>query len=248
MSRNAIVIDTEGYSNKSSYNVGYTILDLDTLQIVKKDSMAIMPYLWENLQEKLRRSTEDKNDYLSNMCLGNIESILTDTGKKYKTIKTENGLFKHFLKVFKDYQIKDFYAFNVAFDKGAMKRSFTPYHYELLFKDMNFHDIQTAVFYTFCNNIEYVKFCLANGYLTSKGFCKCKAETFYRYITKKIDFNEEHTALADAEIETEMLIEALKINPNAPTKTSRPYLILNELYNKDNKDEVYNLISDYSFE
>lgn len=248
MSKYAIILDTEGYSNKGSYNIGYTVVDFDNFQIVKKESIAILPYLWDNLKEKLRRNLESENGYLSTMYLNNAEDILMNSNKKYKLIKTELGLYKHFLLLFKKYDISDFFAFNVAFDRGALKRSLKEKHYDKLFSNMNFHDIQTAVFYTFCNNLEYVKFCLANNYLTKRGYCQCKAETFYRYISKEISFNEEHTALADAIIETEMLIKALQENPHVSTEIIKPYSVLSQLYDKDDPETVFALISDYLFE
>ena len=243
-----MVLDTEGYSNRNVYNLGYAIINAETLEIVKTDSLALLPALWENLKEKLKRSLDNpQNVKLSNMCLTNFEDILTDSGKKYKVIRSENGLFKHFLRLFKMWNIKDLYAFNVAFDRGALKRTFTEYHYNILFKNVNFHDIQTAVFYEFCYNMDYVQFCVANNYLTKKGFCQCKAETFYRFLHNDINFIEEHKALDDVIIESEMLIEVLKKNPNPKTHITRPYLLLNELYDKDNSETITDLVMSYIF-
>lgn len=60
---------------------------------------------------------------------------------------------------------------------------------------------------TICKMPTYRKFCEANGYMTNhkKPRPQEKAETIYRFLTKNTDFVEEHTALADAEIEAEIL-------------------------------------------
>lgn len=245
-----MVLDTEGYSNVNAYNLGYTIVDLTDNTIVERVSVAVLPYLWDNLNEKLRRSSDNVvNAKLSEMQLKNTADILTDSGKKYsKLVRSENGLFKHFSALFKKYSdISAVFAFNVAFDKSALKRSLTEKHFEKLFGNTEFKDVQTAVFYAFCYNLEYIQWAIVNGYTTEQGNIKTTAEVFYRYIMGKTDFVEEHTALADAEIETEMLIKALEKNADIPTKPCRCYLKLNELYDKDNPKTIENFMTDYLF-
>ena len=61
------------------------------------------------------------------------------------------------------------------------------------------------------NTQKYKKMCLENGMLTDSGeFFKTSAEATFRYITQNIEFEEAHTALNDAEIETEILRRAFK--------------------------------------
>lgn len=56
------------------------------------------------------------------------------------------------------------------------------------------------------NNVAYKKKCLENDMLTASGtFFKTSAESSYRYLTDKYDFDEAHTALDDAIIETYIL-------------------------------------------
>ena len=56
----------------------------------------------------------------------------------------------------------------------------------------------------------YVKFCDDNEFLSEKGHRKSSAEIVYRYITKNLEFEEAHTALADTEIEAAILVACLK--------------------------------------
>lgn len=56
------------------------------------------------------------------------------------------------------------------------------------------------------NNATYKKQCLNNEMLTASGtFFKTSAEATYRYLKDKYDFDEAHTALDDATIETYIL-------------------------------------------
>ena len=61
------------------------------------------------------------------------------------------------------------------------------------------------------NNDDYKKACLLNGWQTESGkYFKTSAETTYRFITGKIDFDEAHTAIDDADIESEIFALIVK--------------------------------------
>lgn len=61
------------------------------------------------------------------------------------------------------------------------------------------------------NNATYKKKCLENEMLTASGtFFKTSAEASYRYLKDKFDFDEAHTALDDATIETYILGQVAK--------------------------------------
>lgn len=61
------------------------------------------------------------------------------------------------------------------------------------------------------NNASYKKQCLKNDMLTASGtFFKTSAESSYRYLKDKYDFDEAHTALEDAIIETYILSQIAK--------------------------------------
>ena len=51
----------------------------------------------------------------------------------------------------------------------------------------------------------YKAFCEANNLYTESGNYSTTAEAVYRYITSNTEFVEEHTALADSEIECDIL-------------------------------------------
>lgn len=61
------------------------------------------------------------------------------------------------------------------------------------------------------NANKYKDYCLEHDHLTASGvYFKTSAETTYQYLMEKYDFVESHTALDDAEIETQILAKALK--------------------------------------
>ena len=61
------------------------------------------------------------------------------------------------------------------------------------------------------NNVNYKKKCLENDMLTASGiYFKTSAESSYRYLMDKYEFNEAHTALDDAIIETHILSQVAK--------------------------------------
>lgn len=58
---------------------------------------------------------------------------------------------------------------------------------------------------------KYRKYCLDNDLLTnSRQYFKTSAETSFQYLLKEYDFIEEHTALSDSIIESQILTKALK--------------------------------------
>lgn len=61
------------------------------------------------------------------------------------------------------------------------------------------------------NCAAYKKSCLENGRISNAGlYFSTSAESAMQFFAKKFDFIEDHTALSDAEIETELLFASLK--------------------------------------
>ena len=61
------------------------------------------------------------------------------------------------------------------------------------------------------NNDEYKRMCRDNGWYSASGkYYKTSAEAAYRFVSKELDFDEAHTALDDAEIESVLLRHIMK--------------------------------------
>lgn len=70
---------------------------------------------------------------------------------------------------------------------------------------LEFIDLWMAFFDTIGRYTKYNKFCCEHGFTTASGNIRMTAEVCYRFISGEVDFIEEHTALADCEIEAEIL-------------------------------------------
>lgn len=235
-----IVLDTEGYSAMPSYNIGFTVVDLQNLQVVESHSYAIPEFLEKNLTYN-----QEKNQVkdLNTLYVNNLHDILKGFNSKYN-YKTERGMWLTLQAVIKKYQVRDFFAFNFPFDKAAFVRSFGK-KVEKLYNLINWHDIQTMVFYTHCNSLHYCGWCAVNGYLTEKGNIQTKAETFYRYLINP-EFKEEHTALNDVNAETALLFLSLKTNRTIKTNHISAWNELKKLM-EENNTNTDDLLSEWLF-
>lgn len=78
---------------------------------------------------------------------------------------------------------------------------------------------------------KYRNYCLEHELLTNSAlYFKTSAETSFQYLMKQYDFIENHTALSDAEIESQILIKALKKGKIEPTLTAFPFRELGTTY------------------
>lgn len=76
---------------------------------------------------------------------------------------------------------------------------------------------------------KYKNFCLENRLLTrSASYFKTSAETTFRYLLKQYDFIEEHTALADSIIESQILTKVLSKGKIEPQIKEFPFRELGE--------------------
>lgn len=78
---------------------------------------------------------------------------------------------------------------------------------------------------------KYRNYCLENGLLTaSKIYFKSSAETSFQYLMNDYDFIEQHTALDDALIESQILTKALKRGKIEPYLKEFPFRNLGYTY------------------
>ena len=209
-----IVLDVEGASNCRPYNIGYIIGDKYG-NIYEKRSIAILPCIWENLQ--------NSNAFTKHMTHKNIEEILNDIENNNNNKYCYSSVEKVKELILKDclqYRINEIWSYTL-FDKSALKRLFQD-DFQVLEKSIAFYDIVPAIVHTSLLNKRYVKWCKKNGYVTEKGNIQTKAEIVYRYLTGKTNFKEEHTALSDSEIEFEILLSAINSGKKIDRKEKRP--------------------------
>ena len=97
-------------------------------------------------------------------------------------------------------------AYNAAFDIKVLN------NYAQVLFDMPFFpdgteiwDLWNMALNTVCDSKNYVRWCIDSGFITEKGNISCSAEAVYSYLTTNKEFEEEHTALSDCEIEAKIL-------------------------------------------
>ena len=99
---------------------------------------------------------------------------------------------------------------------------------------------------------KYRNFCLERDLVTASViYFKSSAETSFQYLMNDYDFIEEHTALSDALIESQILTKALKKGKVEPTLYAFPFRDLGTtvdyVINKQNKyiNSLFNLLEEY---
>ena len=97
-------------------------------------------------------------------------------------------------------------AYNAAFDIKVLN------NYANVLLDLDFFSLEDEIWdlwnmalNTVCDSSNYVRWCIDHGFITEKGNISCSAESVYSYLFAEGDFCEQHTALADCEIEAAIL-------------------------------------------
>lgn len=95
----------------------------------------------------------------------------------------------------------------------SANRQFEPDIFRFRGKAYKLFDVWGLTCVHLLNNDEYKRACLENGWKTESGkYFKTSAETAFRFCANSGEFEEEHTALSDAEIESFLFGEAVRRN------------------------------------
>lgn len=95
--------------------------------------------------------------------------------------------------------------------KKQNERDFDPEHFIFRGEKYPMIDIWGVACKYLLNSNNYKKMCLESGKMSNTGlYFSTNAEVAMQYLSEKYDFIEDHTALSDAEIETEILFYCLK--------------------------------------
>ena len=90
------------------------------------------------------------------------------------------------------------------------EKDFDPDHFSFRGTDYDLFDVWGLACDRLLNKKGYKEMCFEGSMLTNSGdYFKTSAETAYRYLREQYDFEEAHTALADAEIESFILSKIL---------------------------------------
>lgn len=132
-----------------------------------------------------------------------------------RTLTSFNNVKWTLRHIMKENNITKVYAYNCRFDYLALattQRYLTSSKWRFFFPfGTQFHDILALSRHTLKKDKEYREFCEENNYLTQNNSNRYTAEVVARYFFNK-DFVEEHTALADTEIEYKILLACEKLD------------------------------------
>lgn len=227
-----LVLDVEGYSDCRPYDLGFIVTDKNGTEH-EAHSVGILPACYENLERRLERLANPAMETPNEMAHRNIREIMTETDGKYLVVRDIDKLYYAFLGVIEKHDIKRIWAYNCAFDRGALNRLFGDERFSIIDKRMQFCDIIPAITHTHLLSADYINFCKENGFVTAKGNIKTTAEIVFRYLSGNIAFEEAHTGLEDVRIEKQILLKAMEktksphYKPIAAWKIIREFCVVN---------------------
>ena len=209
MDKYVMILDTETTNSLDDpivYDIGFAVLDTESGELVENHSYVVADVF---LDKELMASAfySDKiPQYWKDIKSG--KRIM----RRYKTIRFIIA------DVCRQYDIKIVAAHNARFDNRSTNltqrfltnskyRFFIPY-------GVQWWDTLKMAREVFKANEQYDTFCYENDYLTERNCKRYTAEILYRFLHNDTDFMEEHTALEDAQIESEIFMVCLRANEN----------------------------------
>lgn len=194
-----IAFDTEATSlvKPFCYDIGYVIFDDDGLVLDRKHF--VVEQNWHNLPLFESAYYKEKRPlYVQGM--RRHEIVMDKYGYIMQTMRRD----------IKKYNVVDAYAYNSPFDEKVFDFNCDWFKCNNPLEDVPVYDIMGYAVKFLADTPEYKVFCELHNLFTETGNYSMTAENLYRFITMDETFEEAHTGLKDAEIETEILFAALR--------------------------------------
>lgn len=198
---NIMVFDTETVSTdkRFCYNVGYVIFNTEERVILCKKEY-IVQQCWHNLPLFATAYYADKRSlYVAAM-----------RGKR-ATLDKWGYIMRDMKRDMRENNVEYAYAYNSPFDDEVFTFNCDWYKTNNPLENVPVLDIRGMVSEFITNTSDYRDFCETYQRFTDSGNYSGNAETVYQYITQNSEFIEAHTALADSEIEMEILTTCLDL-------------------------------------
>ena len=199
MTEKFIVLDTETTNSLDDpivYDLGWAVVDKNG-EVYESYSFAVADIFLDKEMMKSAYFAEKVPQYWDE--IKNGDRILA----RFANIR------KIFLNCVKANNVKKFFAHNMRFDYRSLnltQRFLTSSKYRFFFPyGAEICDTLKMSRQVLKNNVDYDNFCWDNNYLTKRNYKRYTAEILYRFITKDLQFEEEHKGLADVLIEKEIL-------------------------------------------
>jgi len=205
INENLLILDTETAGDISfplPYDLGYKIINRKGEVMVTRSFCIYEIYAEQKEMMKTAYYADKLPQYEEELKRGDRKLVKLFTARK--TI----------LEDMEKYKINRVYAYNMNFDKRALnndQKFTTNNRYKYFFPyGTEFRCIWHMACQVLLARPSYIRFALANGYVSSKGNILTNAECCYRYITKNTDFIEAHKGIDDVNIEAEILLACFK--------------------------------------
>ena len=203
-----IMLDTETTNDIECplcYDLGFSVVDLDEGEVIERHSYVVADVFC------------DKELMSSAYFIDKVPQYWVDIQNGTRMLRRWATIRAIIKEVMIQYDIDTVVAHNARFDytstattqrylTSSKWRYFFPYGTKFLCTLKMAREI-------FGKDNEYITFCEEHEFLTTYKKPKLTAEVIYRYLTNNVEFVESHTGLEDVEIETVILLECIKRNP-----------------------------------
>jgi hypothetical protein len=196
---NIIVFDTEttNLEKPFCYNIGYVIYDTDTASVVVKRDF-VVEQVWHNPMLFSTAYYADKREIYVSRMRGKTCSL-----RKFGYITQQ------MYRDIEEFEITDGYAYNSPFDVKVFEFNCDWFKCINPLDTLTIHDIRGYVHREIAFTETYRNFCDNHNLYTESGNYSTTAEAVFRFLSNDATFDEEHTALADSEIELAILCECV---------------------------------------
>lgn len=198
MSKTVLVFDTETTSlNKPfCYNVGWIIADLEengTYKVLEEKEFMVKQ-VWYNTMLFATAFYADKKEIYHDRIR-----------QQFIQVKRFDEVINTLIESINHYKVKVAYAYNAPFDMRVFQFMTEWFHTPNPMAELPVYDIRAYFMDAVKDNDFFKVFCEENELFTDTGNYSTTAETAYKFLVNSINFEEEHTALADSEIELDIL-------------------------------------------
>jgi hypothetical protein len=220
-----LVLDTEtiGIDKPFCYNIGWIVYELDTdTPLAERDF--VVEQIWHNLPLfSTSYYAEKRQLYVASMRAH--KTIMDKWG--YIMCKLANDIRKN--------EVQAVFAYNSTFDDRVITFNCDWFRTNNPLDTVPVIDIRGMVSQYISDTKEYKDFCEQHELFTDAGHYSTTAEAVYKFVTDNPDFTEDHMALADAKIETGILLDCAsrganpfieyKVKNSIPRWTEKPLQI-----------------------
>jgi hypothetical protein len=190
------VFDTETTSLEKPfcYNVGFIIYDTETAETLAREEY-VTEQIWHNMELFSSAYYAEKRPFYVNSM------------RARKIFLEKWGyITQRMRRLFKLYNVECAFAYNSNFDEKVFDFNCDWFKTQNPFDSVPILDIRGYFHHFIAFTPEYKNFCDENSLYTESGHYSTTAEAGFRFISQDKEFIEAHTALADADIELQILL------------------------------------------